>query len=206
MNTYTGEGSFLRQECVIQLDFRERLRFSPDPSFAKQFLRFKAWADPFSSTKEKKKKEYRSLQLRKKYGNGFVRIQRVSLWLTWSCVRFSGWKYFRSCTIFLLFFSSSLFYVIFHGKLRIISARRTVIIRQTRDNRVTNHSVQSQFLEERFHFWKISSCHKQASAASSDANSSPNKNSTPFLPLEEIHRGITNVQYYLMRDTSNILA
>lgn len=102
--------------------------------------------------------------------------------------RFSGWKYFRSCTIFLLFFSSSLFYVIFHGKLRIISARRTVIIRQTRDNRVTNHSVQSQFLEERFHFWKISSCRKQASAASSDANSSPNKNSTPFLPLEEIHR------------------
>ena len=35
----------------------ERLRFSLDPSLAKQFLRFKAWADPFSSTEKKKEKK-----------------------------------------------------------------------------------------------------------------------------------------------------
>lgn len=201
-----GRGHFSGKSALSNSISGNDYDFPPIRRSRNNFFVSKLGRIRFPRRKKRKKKEYRSLQLRKKYGNGFVRIQRVSLWLTWSCVRFSGWKYFRSCTIFLLFFSSSLFYVIFHGKLRIISARRTVIIRQTRDNRVTNHSVQSQFLEERFHFWKISSCRKQASAASSDANSSPNKNSTLFLPLEEIHRGITNVQYYLMRDTSNILA
>lgn len=140
--------SFLRQECVIQLDFRERLRFSPDPSFAKQFLRFKAWADPFSSTKRKKKEE-RNIDpagdlcsFVKNTENGIVKIQRVSLWFTWSCVRFSGWKYFRSCVRadFSSSFFSFLFYVIFHGKLRIISARRAVMIRHYYGRPVTTES------------------------------------------------------------------
>lgn len=147
---YTGGGSghFSGKSALSNSISGNDYDFPPIRRSRNNFFVSKLGRIRFPRRKEKKgRKEYRSgrgdlCSFVKNTENGIVKIQRVSLWFTWSCVRFSGWKYFRSCVRadFSSSFFSFLFYVIFHGKLRIISARRAVMIRHYYGRPVTTES------------------------------------------------------------------